>query len=105
MTEFILILCTISSKTEAKKIANELVQKKLAACVNIIEGLTSIYEWKGKLCDESECLMIIKSKESLFDSIKKEIVSLHPYEVPEIFSFNISDGLESYLNWICENTK
>ncbi len=72
MNEFIVIFCTISSKDEAKKIAQELVQKKLAACVNIIEGLTSVYEWKNELCTENECLMIIKSRKSLFEEIKNE---------------------------------
>jgi periplasmic divalent cation tolerance protein len=105
MNEFIVIFCTISSKNDAKKIAQELVQKKLAACVNIIEGLTSVYEWKNELCTENECLMIIKSKRALFEEIKKEIVSLHPYEVPEIISLPITDGLDTYLNWISKNTK
>lgn len=104
MNEFIIILCTISSLNDAKKIAKEIVQKKLVACVNIIEGLTSIYEWKGELCDEKECLMIMKTRNTLFSEIKKEITGLHPYEVPEIISVTISDGLESYLGWIKQNT-
>jgi len=105
MIEFIVILSTISSKDEAGKIAKELVQKKLAACVNIIEGLTSVYEWDNEICIENECLMIIKSRKELFDELKKEIISLHLYEVPEIISLPVTDGLESYLNWISKNTK
>jgi periplasmic divalent cation tolerance protein len=105
MSEFIVILSTISSKDEAGKIAKELVQKKLAACVNIIEGLTSVYEWDNEICIENECLMIIKSRKELFDELKKEIISLHLYEVPEIISLPVTDGLESYLNWISKNTK
>jgi len=104
MEEFIIIFCTISSPDDAKKIAKEIVQKKLVACVNIIEGLTSIYEWKNKLCDEKECLMIMKTRNSLFSEIKKEISGLHPYEVPEIISVPISNGLESFLGWIKQNT-
>lgn len=77
----------------------------MAACVNIIEGVTSIYEWKNELCSENECLMIIKSRKALFNKLKKEIAGLHPYDVPEIISLDITDGLESYLNWMRKNTK
>ncbi len=104
MNEFIVILSTISSKNEAIKIAKKLVQKKHAACVNIIEGLTSVYEWKDELCAEKECLMIIKSRKKLFNELKKEILSLHTYEVPEIISLPVTDGLEQYLDWINKNT-
>ena len=105
MNEFIVIFCTIKEKKEAEKIAKEIVQKKLAACVNIIEGLTSIYEWEGSVCTESECQMIIKSKHVLYNELKESILSLHSYEVPEIISLPVSEGLESYLNWIQQNTK
>ncbi len=104
MDEFIVIFSTISSKEDALKIANALVEKKLAACMNIIGGVISIYEWKGEVCNDEECLMIIKSRRTLFDRIKKEIVALHPYELPEIISIPIDDGLEPYLGWIKENT-
>jgi periplasmic divalent cation tolerance protein len=105
MTDCIIVFSTISSLDEAKKISYEIVNKRLAACVNIINGLTSVYEWKGEVCTDTECLMIIKTRRELFENLKKEIVSLHPYEVPEIVSFDITDGLESYLDWIQKNTK
>jgi periplasmic divalent cation tolerance protein len=105
MTGYIIVFCTISSLDKAKKISYELVNKKLAACVNIINGLTSIYEWKGEVCTESECLMVIKTRKELFDKLKNVILSIHPYNVPEIVSFDISDGLEPYLNWIKQNTE
>ena len=105
MDEFIVIFSTIASKHDAIKIANELVKKKLAACVNIIDGMISVYEWKNELCNENECLMIIKSRKTLFDEIKKEIISTHPYEVPEIISLPVTDGLGTYLKWLKENTK
>lgn len=104
MSEFIVILCTVSSKDEGNKIAGSLVQKRLAACANIIDGISSIYEWKGEICKDEENLMIIKSRKSLFEEIKKEILSLHSYELPEIVSLPITDGLEPYLDWIKENT-
>ena len=104
MNEYIVIFCTVPSKDDGSRIGNALVKNKLAACVNIIGGLTSIYEWKGELCNDEECQMIIKSRKEKFKAIKKEIVSLHPYELPEIISLPIIDGLEPYLDWIKENT-
>ena len=104
MNDYKVIFCTVPSKDDGKKIGNILVKERLAACVNIVSGITSIYEWKGELCDDSECLMIIKSRKELFENIKKRIVGNHPYELPEIISLSIDDGLEPYLNWISENT-
>jgi periplasmic divalent cation tolerance protein len=105
MNEYIVIFCTVPSKDAGSKIGNALVENKAAACVNIVPGLTSIYEWKGKLCNDEECLLIIKTRKGLFERIKKEIITLHPYELPEIISLQITDGLEPYLSWINENTK
>ena len=105
MNYFIIILSTISSKKEALEIAEELIQNKLAACINIIEGLTSVYKWEDKLCKENEYLMIIKSRKILYEKITEKINLLHPYEVPEIISIPITDGLDSYLKWIKNNTR
>lgn len=105
MSEYILIFSTISSKDEADKLAKTLVDQKLAACVNIIRGISSIYEWKDKICIDDEILLLIKSRKDLFDEIKSAIISLHPYELPEIISIPIIDGLDPYLKWIDENTK
>ena len=105
MDEYIVIFCTVPSKDVGSRIGGALVDKKVAACVNIVPGLTSIYEWKGKVCNDEECLLVIKSRKALFERIKKEILQLHPYELPEIISLQITDGLEQYLSWIAENTK
>jgi len=102
---YIVVLSTISNKDEAKKIAKELIKEKLAACVNIIENVTSIYEWKGEICEDGEFLMIIKSKKHKFSDIEKKIKELHSYELPEIISFEIKEGYEKYLEWIEENIK
>lgn len=104
MKEFIIVLCTVKEKKEANKIAGEIVKNKLAACVNIIEGLTSIYEWQDETCSDSECLMIIKTKSNLFEKLKESILSMHSYELPEIISLPVNNGLESYLNWVDKNT-
>ena len=104
MDDYVIILCTTPGKEPAKKIAESLVNKKLAACVSMIEGVTSVYEWEGKICEDTECQMIIKSRNGVFQKIKEEITSMHPFEVPEIVSLNVNDGLDSYLKWISENT-
>ncbi len=103
--KYILILCTINSLESAKQISKKLVEEKLAACVNIVPNMTSIYSWNDEIVEDTEFLMLIKTKEELFDEIKSRIVQLHEYEVPEVVSFEIKDGLDSYLNWIKKETK
>lgn len=101
----IIIFITASSEEEAQKIAIALVNEKLVACVNIIPGIRSIYWWEDKVCQEDEVMLIAKSTQSLFPSIMNRVKSLHSYQVPEIISFPISEGLPEYLNWIGEVTK
>lgn len=101
----IIIFITASSEEEAQKIATALVNEKLVACVNIIPGIRSIYWWEDKVCQEDEVMLIAKSTQSLFPSIMNRVKSLHSYQVPEIISFPISEGLPEYLNWIGEVTK
>ena len=105
MSDFIIILCTVPSNDMSVKIAKTLVEEELAACVNITDKVTSIYKWKGEICNDEEYLLIIKSRRPLFDTVMKKIVSLHPYEVPEVISLPIIEGLEEYLSLIRGNTK
>ena len=100
MSEFIVIFITAPSKNEAEKIGKALVEKKLAACVNIIKDIRSIFFWKGKLSDEKEVLLIAKSKTKNFEKIEKEVKKLHSYEVPEIIGLPILMGSEDYLDWV-----
>ena len=88
----------------AETIANFLVKEKLAACVNIIPKIKSIYTWQNKIEKEEEVLMLIKTKQSLFNQVKEKITLLHPYEVPEIIRIDIKEGTNNYLNWIKNNT-
>jgi periplasmic divalent cation tolerance protein len=101
---YIIVYCTVPSLEIGTKIADDLVMGKCAACVNIIPGITSIYRWKGDICRDNELLLIIKSRNTLFGKIHDRIRALHPYEVPEIISCEISSGSEPYLKWITENT-
>ncbi|HPC43458.1 MAG TPA: divalent-cation tolerance protein CutA [Spirochaetota bacterium] len=104
MESFIIIFCTVPSQETGMKIADDLVSGEYAACVNIVPGLTSIYRWKGDICKDNELLLIIKSRKSLCNDIIFRIKALHPYEVPEIISCDISGGSKSYLQWLSDST-
>jgi len=105
MQTHITILCTVPTLSIAQKIATELVSCELAACCNIIPGITSIYRWQGKVETDDELLMLIKSTEENYKAIENSIKELHPYEVPEIIALPIQQGFDKYLHWINEVTK
>ncbi|MCU0665568.1 MAG: divalent-cation tolerance protein CutA [Candidatus Omnitrophica bacterium] len=102
---YIVVLVTASSKEEAVKISNGLLENKLAACVNILQGVSSFFWWEKKIDQANECLMIIKSKKSLLNKIIKKVKSLHSYQVPEIIALPIIGGIKSYLKWIDESVR
>jgi periplasmic divalent cation tolerance protein len=98
------VFCTCPSDDVAKLIATTLVTDKLAACVNIIPDVTSVYEWDNQIMCDSEVKLIIKSRAELYQLIEAKIIELHPYETPEIIAMNIQQGNEKYLHWIKEST-
>lgn len=100
MTEFNLIYVTFPNKKLALKVVTHCVKSKLVACANVIDGTTSVYEWKGKLCKESECIAIMKAKSKLVKKIVSEIKKLHSYECPCILSLPIIGGSEQFLKWL-----
>ena len=100
---FIIVFSTCANKGEAEKIARELLKHRFAACVNILP-IISFYWWKDKIRKGSEFLLVIKTRHKLFLQLKRRISSLSSYEVPEITSVKIDDGLSSYLKWIDEET-
>ncbi len=104
MTEFIIVLITARKEEEAAEIAKDIVAGKLAACVNIIRDVRSIYRWKGKTEDEGEVLMVVKTKRALFQDLTKRVKELHRYTVPEIVALPIVEGSEEYLGWLKEET-
>ena len=98
--DFVLILVTASQKSEAEQIGQALVEEKLAACCNIVENISSIFHWKGKICREQECLLLIKSTRGNIDDIITRVKKLHSYEVPEIIALPIIAGSDDYLEWV-----
>jgi periplasmic divalent cation tolerance protein len=105
MSEHIVVLVTCGSEEEALKIANALVEERLAACANLISPIRSIYRWEGKIWDEKEWLLVIKTQKHRFEELEKKVKTLHSYSVPEIISLPIVEGSSAYLNWIRENTE
>ena len=105
MTDVILVLVTAPSADKAAELARTLVEEQLAACGNIVPGLRSIYRWEGQLHDEAEVLLILKTKDVLFDVLRAHIVELHPYQVPEVLRVDIADGHAPYLAWVRDNSR
>ena len=105
MSNYIIIYITTGSINEAKKIGRVLVEEKLVACSNIISPIRSIYRWQGKICDDKEALMVLKTKKKLFKQIIKRVETLHSYDVPEIIAMPIIEGSSKYLSWLNEETK
>jgi periplasmic divalent cation tolerance protein len=104
MTDKIVVFSNCGSAEEAEKVAKHLVETRVAACVNIISGVRSIYRWKGAVEDASEWTLLIKTRRALLERVERELRKVHSYEVPELVALPIVDGLESYLQWIDDET-
>ncbi len=105
MTDKRIVLCTAGSEDEARKIARHLVEQRLAACVNIVPQIESIYRWQGKLESAREWLLLIKTTENIFPAVRDAIRELHSYELPECISISVEDGSAAYLEWIDQSVK
>jgi len=105
MTSAVVIFTSCASEEEALRIANALVQERLAGCVNIISPVRSIYRWKGEICDELEWLLMIKSGQERFEEVQQKVKSLHSYSVPELICLQIPEGSLDYLDWLEEMTR
>jgi len=101
----LLVLTTCPGSITAKQIAQDLVANEIAACVNILPGITSYFKWSHKVESDDEFLLLIKTTSKHFPAIQKRIMSLHSYELPEIIAVSIEDGLKEYLRWIEDSTK
>ncbi|BBG65586.1 periplasmic divalent cation tolerance protein CutA [Hydrogenimonas sp.] len=105
VSRYILVLVTAPTADEAELIAQKLLKKRLAACVNIVPNLLSIYRWKGKVERDEECMMIIKTEKRVLKKLEKRIKKMHSYEVPEILVFRVEEGEKEYLKWISSVVK
>ncbi len=100
MTDKIVVLSTCDSEEKAAQLARELVEQRLAACVNIVAGARSIYKWQGKIEDTEEWVLVIKSRGDSFEKLREAIMRLHSYEVPEVIALPVVDGSAAYLEWL-----
>jgi periplasmic divalent cation tolerance protein len=106
MTDKIVVLVTCASAGQARTIARALVDRRLAACANVIQGpVQSIYRWKGKVESAKEFLLVLKTSRARFRALAAAIRSLHSYEVPEIISLPVVDGSSDYLNWVAASVR
>ena len=103
MTDKRIVLSTAGSEDEARKIARQLVERQLAACVNIVPGIESIYRWQGKVESSREWLLLIKTSAGQFPAVRDAVQELHSYDLPECISLNIEDGSTEYLDWLGES--
>ncbi len=100
MTDKVVVFVTCGSAEEGRKIARALVERRLAACVNMVSGIESVYRWQGAVEEASECLLTMKTTRAGFAPLRSAVLEMHSYELPEIVALPIVDGLEAYLGWI-----
>lgn len=104
MSARLVALSTAPSAEVAEQLARALVEEGLAACVNVIPGVTSYYRWKGQLQRDAELLLVIKTRAACLDGLRATLARLHPYDVPELVALKVEDGLAPYLAWLDEST-
>ena len=104
-SQYRVVLVTAPTLETGQEIAHKLVADKLAACVNILPGITSIYSWEGEICTDNEILLMVKTRAALFEELSATIQALHPYDTPEVIALPITAGSEKYLQWISTVTQ
>ena len=100
MSGRVVALSTVGSAEEADRLARALVERRLAACVNVVPGVVSHYRWQGELQRDEERLLVIKTRAERIEALRDALRELHPYELPELVAFEITAGSEAYLKWI-----
>jgi len=105
LTGVSVVFVTVGNAEEGTRIAQTLVEERLIACANILPNVLSVYRWKGEIYREEERLLILKTSSARFPALMKRIRELHSYEVPEIVSFPLTDGLPEYLQWVLDNSR
>ncbi len=102
---YLTVFCTVPDQKTAQRIAQTVVHEGLAACVNLLPGITSVYRWQGQVQENSELLLLIKTQQARYNALEARIKELHPYQVPEIIAHKIEVGSADYLDWIAESTR
>jgi len=100
----LVVIITAPDQAQGEKIARTLIGERLAACVNLIPGVKSFYWWQGKMCEEGEFLLLVKTRSGLLEKLTERVKAIHPYEVPEIIALPIIQGLSEYLDWVRRET-
>jgi len=100
MDDHLLVLSTCPDNATAQRLATMLVEQQLAACVNVLPGLTSVYRWQGAIQRDSEVLLLAKSRADRYPQLESALVEHHPYELPEVVAVSLTQGLEGYLAWL-----
>jgi len=103
MLGFLLVFCTCPSEEEAVRLAHALVERRLAACVNILPPIQSTYRWNGSVQTASEYLLLMKTTEERFDALRDAITGMHSYDTPEVMGVPVTEGTEKYLSWVRES--
>lgn len=103
MSEHCLVLSTVASEEDGERLARTLVEKRVAACVNVVPGVTSFYRWEGNVQRGEERLLVIKTRADRFEDLRSALVELHPYDVPEVIAVPITTGHGPYLSWLDES--
>jgi periplasmic divalent cation tolerance protein len=102
---YTIVFITAENKKEANRIAEALIKERLAACVNIIAGIESVFRWEGKIDRAKEFLLLVKTRKSLVNKIISRVKQLHSYEVPEIIALGVIAGNKNYLEWVSDSTR
>jgi periplasmic divalent cation tolerance protein len=105
MSEHLVVLSTVAQAEDAERIARALVERRLAACVNVVPGLLSFYRWKGSVQRDDERLLVIKTRRERYAELQHALQALHPYELPEVLALPVEAGSPAYLGWIDENVR
>jgi len=103
-TDAIVVLTTVASDEEAVKLVRELLERRLIACGTLFPGARSLYRWQGRVADEQEVVILLKTRSARLDSLRTAFSELHPYKVPELLAIAVEGGLEKYLEWINAET-
>jgi len=103
-SNILIVFCTCPDRHSGLRIAEQLVDRRLAACVNLVAGVTSVYRWEDRRESAEEVLLVIKTQRERFAELEQALSELHPYELPEIVAVSVEEGLPAYLNWVAQCT-